>query len=108
MEYRIPLSQLRYSGTEGEQAWGIQVSREIARRSEIADWSQIHPDRNGFVSQFGAGDGACAASAPRGGWRCCPTPWPASTRAPGTDDDPFWNRNDGFGSVGADVKYGLT
>ena len=35
-EFRIPFSQLRYSGTAGEQTWGIQVTREIARRSEIA------------------------------------------------------------------------
>ncbi|HEX6038792.1 DUF5916 domain-containing protein [Longimicrobium sp.] len=107
VEYRIPLSQLRYSGTEGEQTWGIQVSREIARRSEIADWSAIRPDRNGFVSQFGEVSGIRGIRSAR---RLEVLPYSVArvTRAPGSDADPFWNRNDGFGSVGADVKYGLT
>jgi hypothetical protein len=107
VEYRIPLSQLRYSGTEGEQTWGIQVTREIARRSEIADWSPIRPDRNGFVSQFGEVGGIQGLRSAR---RLEVLPYSVArvTRAPGTETDPFWSRNDGFGSVGADVKYGLT
>jgi hypothetical protein len=107
VEYRIPLSQLRYSGAEGEQTWGIQVTREIARRSEIADWSPIRPDRNGFVSQFGEVGGFQGIRSAR---RLEVLPYSVArvTRAPGTRDDPFWSRNDRFGSVGADVKYGLT
>ncbi|HEY0017349.1 MAG TPA: DUF5916 domain-containing protein [Longimicrobium sp.] len=107
VEYRIPLSQLRYSGTAGEQRWGIQVTREIARRSEIADWSQIHPDRNGFVSQFGEVGGIDGI---RGARRLEVLPYTVArvTREPGSADDPFWDENDPFGSVGADVKYGLT
>ncbi len=107
VEYRIPLSQLRYSGTGGEQTWGIQVTREIARRSEIVDWSQIHPDRNGFVSQFGEVSGIRGIRSAR---RLEVIPYTVArvTREPGSDDDPFWNENDPFGSVGADVKYGLT
>ncbi|HEX6912390.1 MAG TPA: DUF5916 domain-containing protein [Longimicrobium sp.] len=107
VEYRIPLSQLRYSGTAGEQTWGIQVTREIARRSEIADWSQIHPDRNGFVSQFGQVGGLSGIRSAR---RLEVLPYSVArvTREPGDADDPYWSRNAGFGSVGADVKYGLT
>ena len=107
VEYRIPLSQLRYSGTEGEQTWGIQVTREIARRSEVADWSAIRPDRNGFVSQFGEVGGIRGIRSAR---RLEVLPYTVArvTREPGSTDDPFWNRNDPFGSAGADVKYGLT
>jgi hypothetical protein len=107
VEFRIPLSQLRYSGSEGEQTWGIQLSREIARRSEIADWSQIRPDRNGFVSQFGEVTGIRGIRSAR---RLEVLPYTVArvTREPGSDDDPYWDRNAGFGSVGADVKYGLT
>jgi hypothetical protein len=107
VEYRIPLSQLRYSGTEGEQTWGIQVSREIARRNEIADWNAIHPDRNGFVSQFGEVSGIRGIRSAR---RLEVLPYSVArvTREPGSDDDPFWDENQPFGSVGADVKYGLT
>jgi hypothetical protein len=107
VEYRIPLSQLRYSGAAGEQTWGIQVTREIARRSEVVDWSRIHPDRNGFVSQFGELAGIRGLRTAR---RLEVIPYSVArvTRAPGTAEDPYWSRNDGFGSMGADVKYGLT
>ncbi|HEU0298079.1 MAG TPA: DUF5916 domain-containing protein [Longimicrobium sp.] len=107
VEYRIPLSQLRFSGTEGEQTWGIQVSREIARRSEIVDWSQVRPDRNGFVSQFGEVAGIRGLRTARR-LEVIPYTMARVTREPGSADDPFWNRNDPFGSAGADVRYGLT
>jgi Domain of unknown function (DUF5916)/Carbohydrate family 9 binding domain-like len=107
VEWRIPLSQLRYSGTAGEQTWGVQTTREIARRSEIVDWSQVHPDRTGFVSQFGEIGGIRGIRSAR---RLEVLPYSVArvTREPGSVDDPYWDANQGFGSVGADVKYGLT
>jgi uncharacterized protein DUF5916/cellulose/xylan binding protein with CBM9 domain len=112
-EFRIPLSQLRFSpsrddGAGGGQVWGFQFSREIARRSEIVDWNQIHPDRTGFVSQFGELSGLRGLKAVR---RLEVLPYSVArlTREPEPEgDDPFWSRNQGFGSLGADVKYGIT
>ena len=37
VEYRIPFSQLRYNPGSGEQTWGIQVSRIIARKGETSE-----------------------------------------------------------------------
>lgn len=51
-EMRIPLSQLRFSGEEG-QVWGIQVQRRLYRRDERSGWQHIHRNSPGWVSQFG-------------------------------------------------------
>ncbi len=51
-EMRIPLSQLRFSGEEG-QVWGLQVQRRLYRREERSGWQQIHRNSPGWVSLFG-------------------------------------------------------
>lgn len=51
-EMRIPLSQLRFSGEEG-QVWGIQVQRRLYRRDERSGWQHIHRNSPGWVSLFG-------------------------------------------------------
>lgn len=51
-EFRIPLSQLRYSAEE--TVWGVEFQRVIARRNERVLWAPIPPDAGGFVSLFGA------------------------------------------------------
>lgn len=51
-EMRIPLSQLRFSGGEG-QVWGIQVHRRLYRHDERSGWQHIHQNSPGWVSQFG-------------------------------------------------------
>ena len=111
-EYRIPLSQLRFSvsdtaGAGNGQVWGLQLSREIARYNEVADWSQIHPDRNGFVSQFGELTGLRGLRPVR---RLEVLPYTVArvTRAPEDEGNPFYSRNDALGALGADIKYGLT
>ena len=108
-EYRIPLSQLRFStrgGADG-QTWGFNVMRDVARRSETDDWSPIRPDRNGFVSQFGELHGI---SGLHGGRRLEVLPYTVArlTRAPSRAGDPFYSANQAQGGLGADVKYGLT
>ena len=112
-EVRIPLSQLRFSpsaadGSGGGQVWGLQIIRQIARRNETSDWAQIHRDRNGFVSQFGELHGLVGLKPVR---RLEVIPYSVArvTRAPeGQPGDPFYHRNDPFGSAGADVRFGLT
>ncbi len=51
-EMRIPLSQLRFSGKEG-QVWGIQIHRRLYRKEERSGWQHIHRNSPGWVSQFG-------------------------------------------------------
>jgi len=108
-EYRIPLSQLRFStrADSAGQTWGFDVGRDIARRNEHDDWSVIRPDRNGFVSQFGELHGI---SGLRSGRRLEVLPYTLArlTRAPRRPDDPFYSPNDAVGGMGADIKYGLT
>jgi hypothetical protein len=43
-EFRIPLSQLRFSGAP-LQDWGINFARDIARRNELSVWAPISPGR---------------------------------------------------------------
>lgn len=52
-EFRIPLSQLRFHGAVGEQTWGLNFYRAVARRDEWTFWSPYPPTAPGFVSAFG-------------------------------------------------------
>jgi len=63
-EFRIPLSQLRYSNA-GEQTFGFMVSRDIYRYNERTAWPQIRQSAAGFVSQFGTLAGFRGLEAPR-------------------------------------------
>ncbi len=105
-EFRIPLSQLRYS-TGGTGRWGIQFSREIARRSDLAHWRVNPPQEAGFVSLFGELTGLDDLTAPA---RLEVAPYSVGrvTREPGAPSDPFWRRSLAYGAMGADLKYGLT
>jgi hypothetical protein len=104
-EFRIPLSQLRYT-VGGTGRWGIQFSREIARRSELAHWRVNPPTEAGFVSLFGELIGLNDLIAPA---RLEVAPYTVGrvTREPGLKSDPFWRRTATYGAAGADLKYGL-
>ena len=52
-EMRIPLSQFRFHGDAGEQKWGLQFYRAVARRDEWSHWVEYPPTRPGFISTFG-------------------------------------------------------
>lgn len=104
-EFRIPLSQLRYS--TGEDAWGVEFQRVIARRNERVLWAPIPPDAGGFVSLFGALVGLDDLATPT---RLELEPYAVSrlTRAPGIEANPFYSPNELSTSVGADFQYGLS
>lgn len=51
-EFRIPLSQIRFS-EQHEQHWGFQVSRYIFRQQEDTHWVFIPRDVDGWVSNWG-------------------------------------------------------
>ena len=108
-EFRIPLSQLRYSvASDGKpMSWGVEFMREISRRSEISYWAPLPPSSGRMVSLFGELRGMGKLASAR---RVEIMPYTAArlTRAPGDASDPFYSRNDLGGSAGADIKYGLT
>ena len=107
-EFRIPLSQLRYAASEGEQAWGVQFGRDIHRTGESAFWSPWLPDDNGVVSLFGT-LGRLRGLRPPRQLELVPYVASALTRAP-TDDpfDPYYASNDLDPRIGLDLKYGIT
>jgi hypothetical protein len=109
-EFRIPLSQLRYrTPPEGQDAtWGINFMRDIARYEERSWWAPIRPDAGGFVSQLGELTGIRGLRQVR---RLEVLPYSVArlTRAPeDRPGNPFYNSNEIWGSLGADVRYGLT
>ena len=44
-EFRIPFSQLRYRRSAGEQTWGINLIRDLARKDERSYWAPCSPTR---------------------------------------------------------------
>jgi hypothetical protein len=108
-EFRIPLSQLRFSpDREGRgQVWGINFLREIARNGEESLWAPILPDVNRVVSVFGELRGLSGLPSPRR-LEVVPYAVTRATRAPGESGDPFHRTIDAFASGGADLKAGIT
>ncbi|HVT41254.1 MAG TPA: DUF5916 domain-containing protein [Gemmatimonadaceae bacterium] len=66
-EFRIPLSQLRFSPSRDSAGitWGIQFIRDLARRSERSMWAPIPPSSGRFVSLFGDLEGVHVEEAHR-------------------------------------------
>jgi len=108
VEIRIPLSQLRFSPGGGEQLWGVNFQRRIARKGEISFWAPTSQSENRLVSRFGRLHGIEGLAEPR---RLEIMPYAAGSlqRAPdpGTAN-PFYNNNHFSGNLGGDIRYGLT
>ncbi len=116
-EFRIPFSQLRFAKgePEGGRVWGLQLSRDVARRQSRMVWSPWTRDDNAFVGRFGDLTGLVGVRAPR---RLEIQPY-TSTRLTHTPerlgnpgrpegrDDPFFREAEVGASAGADVKVGL-
>ena len=107
-ELRIPLSQLRFGGSDGRPArrWGIQFGRNIARYGEESHWSPTPPTQSGIVSRFGDLTGLDVVRAPA---RLELLPYVSSqlTRLPGTESNPLIDGTRASARLGADVRYGL-
>jgi hypothetical protein len=105
-EFRIPLSQLRFSGAP-LQDWGINFARDVARRNERSAWSLILPRENAVVSRLGVLEGLESLPRVR---RVEVLPYSVTRlrRAPGEAANPFWSRNEFGAEVGADLKVGVT
>lgn len=105
-EFRIPLSQLRFSGA-AEQDWGINFGREIARRNETVTWAPLNPGEQAVVSRAGTLEGIRDLSP---GSRIELMPYTAgqAARVPGDPGNPYWSSTDGTMRVGADLRLGVT
>jgi catechol 2,3-dioxygenase-like lactoylglutathione lyase family enzyme len=104
-EYRIPLSQLRFT-SGGEGRWGLQIMRDIARREERDSWSPWTRQSGGFVSRFGTLTGLEGLRSPRR-LEILPYATARLTRAPEQPENPFYRRNAGTPGAGVDLKVGM-
>ncbi len=98
-EYRIPLSQMRYS-RDRTHTFGITIDRDIYRYSERESWPLLRQSKPGFVSQFGALHGLDDLEAPR---RLEAVPYVVTKNASRIVNNAFTQRSNM--TAGADVKY---
>lgn len=55
-EFKIPLSQFRFSQKE-KQSWGLQIGRLYFRKSEFIVWKHVPENESGWISHFGTLEG---------------------------------------------------
>ena len=105
-ECRIPYTQLRFAHAD-EMTWGIQFTRNIARKKELVYWALLSSQESGTVSKYGTLRGLKGVVSR---WRLEVAPYSLGRlqRATGDPDNPFFMENDPFGTLGMDLKYGLT
>ncbi len=106
-EFRIPLSQLRFSSGAGAQTWGLNFQRIHFRTGETSYWAPVLPSEQGLVSRFGALADLRGLRPPR---QLEVVPYLAASveRAPGDAADPFYRATEASPRLGADLKYGLS
>jgi hypothetical protein len=112
-EFRIPLSQLRYSRTATTGAgdlppgsWGFNVSREVAREAEESFWRPTPPDQPGIVSRFGTLTGLEGLGRANA-LELIPYVRAQGTTIPSAEVTPLVGANSGEAAVGLDVRYRL-
>jgi hypothetical protein len=106
-EFRIPLSQLRFSAPDsGPATWGLQFGRHLARRNERSYWAPIVPEDGAFVSRFGTLGGIRIRDASR---RVEAVPFTvAQVTRPALDPaNPLFSRQSSTATMGADVRLGV-
>jgi hypothetical protein len=102
-EFRIPLSQLRFSSAESH-TFGFAIWRDIERYKERVSWPLYRHNQAGLSSQLGEVTGITGLSSPR---RLEMRPYAVTknvTLPKGTDTYSHPQRFDG----GIDFKYGLS
>jgi len=103
-EYRIPYHVLRFSEKE-QYTWGLNVSRKISRRREDVRWQWKSKSEPGWVSRFGHLKGIIGIR-PKRAVEVIPYVVGRSSFVPESEAVP--NGRDLFGSMGVDMRYGLT
>lgn len=98
-EFRIPLSQLRYS-RDRNHTFGFTIDRDIYRYNERVSWPIFRQSKTGFVSQFGSLQGLDDLEAPR---RLEAMPYLVTKDAAHIADNRYSSRSDA--TLGGDFKY---
>jgi hypothetical protein len=105
-EFRIPLSQLRFS-SDPSQRWGLQVSRLVARTGEEMSWSPWPRSEPEIVSRFGTIDGIDGVK-PGRRIELLPYVTAGIGSRPVDAGDPLNDEVNPEGNLGLDAKYGLS
>ncbi|HKV75644.1 MAG TPA: DUF5916 domain-containing protein [Gemmatimonadales bacterium] len=103
-EYRIPLSQLKYSAGSGTGTFGFALWRSIERFTEASSWPLIRQSKVGFVSQFGDLTGLDSLASPH---RAEITPYVVVKNETRQEADGSYSHPTDI-TAGGDVKYGLS
>jgi len=98
-EFRIPLSQMRYS-TDRSHTFGFTIDRDIYRYAERVSWPMLSQSKAGMVSQFGALEGLDDLEAPR---RLEAMPYLVTKNASQITNNQFTARSNMTG--GGDLKF---
>jgi hypothetical protein len=104
-EFRIPLSQLRFSSSE-LQEWGFQIVRIVGRSQEMSAWSPWPRSGPQVVSKFGIVDGIDHLQQSRR-LELLPYALGGVDVEPIEAGDPLNNHVTSRANVGVDLKYGL-
>jgi hypothetical protein len=65
-EFQIPLRSIRFPARDGEQTWGFNVQRTVARKNELSLWTSWSRDNEGLTRVSRAGELTGLESLPRG------------------------------------------
>ena len=101
-EFRIPLSQLRY--TAGTTGFGFGVWRDIERYRERVSWPLWDPRKGGISSQLGRIDGLTGLTTAR---RAELTPYAVTKNVQRSLSSARYERDQQM-AVGGDLKLGIT
>ncbi|HMG13295.1 MAG TPA: DUF5916 domain-containing protein, partial [Gemmatimonadaceae bacterium] len=105
-EFRIPLSQLRFSRAT-DQIWGMQIWRTVDRRNEQDMWAFWRSNEYGGPAYFGTLEGIKVASQPRQ-MELVPYVTTRSKLEKPRLGDPYHSTNDMNYRAGGDLKVNLT
>jgi hypothetical protein len=105
-EFRIPLSQLRFS-RDPAQVWGMQVWRTIDRLNEQDMWAFWRNNEYGGPAYFGTLDGMTITSVPRQ-IEIVPYVTSRAKMERAASGDPYHSNRETLFRAGADLKLNVT
>lgn len=103
-EFRIPLSQLRFTDAP-EHTFGLMIAREVPRLGERYSWPLYRKSKGGLASQFGELQGLRGLASPR---RLEMVPYTVAKNVTRAGDTRAAYRHPMQGAIGADLKVGLS
>ncbi|MGD2122285.1 MAG: DUF5916 domain-containing protein [Gemmatimonadota bacterium] len=105
-EWKIPYSQLRFE-TSDDPVWGIQFTRFIARKQEVANFAFTPRTEASGPHRYGHLTGLGRIEAPSD-LELLPYATSRSEHLDVHPDDPFRGGAEQFYAAGLDLKYGIT